>query len=110
MSLRRTWLSLLVGMVLGCGGGGGATKVEPGEPQTAREKQYAEAEAKGELDDGNASKWGKWRYTGDRKDCFFVVGRRCFKTENAACQASRCKAPLTCQTTGAGPATVRCGK
>jgi len=108
MSLRRTLMSLVVGMALGCGGGG-ATKVEPGEPQTAREKQYAEAKAAGELDDGDA-KWGKWRYTGDRKDCFFVAGRRCFKTENAACQASRCKAPLECKTTGAGPATVSCGK
>ena len=106
MSLRT--LCLVVALI-GCGGPSRG-KVDPGEPQTAREKQYAEAKKAGELDDGNASKWGKWRYTGDRKACFFVAGRRCFKTENAACQASRCKKPLKCKTVGAGPATVSCAK
>src|SRR5687767_15964682 len=105
MSLR-TIVLVLVG--LGCGGPGRG-QVEPGEPQTAKEKQYAEAKKSGELDDGD-SKWGKWRYTGDRKDCFFVAGRKCFKTENAACQANRCKAPTKCKTVGAGPATVSCSK
>ena len=57
-------------------------------------------------DDSN-SKWGKWRYNGSRKECFFVAGRTCFKTENAACQASKCK---KCKTSGAGPATVSCAK
>lgn len=87
--------------------GSNQTKVEPGEPQTARDKQYAEAKASGELDDGDA-KWGKWRYSGDRKDCFYVLGRRCFKTEKAACKVARCKAPATCKVSGAGPATVEC--
>ena len=104
MSLRTIWLVL----VMACGGPSRG-KVEPGEPQTAREKQYAEAKKSGEIDDGD-SKWGKWRYTGDRKACFFVAGRKCFKTENAACQASKCKAPTKCKTTGAGPATVTCAK
>lgn len=104
MSVRTIWLAALV---IACGPS--TTKVEPGEPQTAREKQYAEAKKSGELDDGDA-KWGKWRYTGDRKDCFFVAGRKCFKTSNAACQASKCKAPAKCKTTGAGPATVSCAK
>lgn len=94
--------------LLGCGGPS-RQQVEPGEPQTAREKQYAEAKKSGELDEGD-SKWRKWRYTGDRKDCFFVAGRKCFKTENAACRAARCKAPLACKTSGAGPATVSCKK
>ena len=105
MSLRTIWLAAFV---LACGGPSRGN-VEPGEPQTAREKQYAEAKKAGEVDDGD-SKWGKWRYTGDRKDCFFVSGRKCFKTENAACQASKCKAPTKCKTTGAGPATVACAK
>jgi len=63
----------------------------------------------GEIDDGN-SKWGKWRYTGDRKECFFVAGRKCFKTENAACQAARCKSPTKCTADGAGPVTLKCAK
>ena len=66
-----------------------------------------EARASGEVDKSNG-KWGGWRYQGDRKDCFFVVGRRCYKTENAACQAARCKAPKSCNSVGGGPATVSC--
>ena len=104
MSLRSGILLVSILVALGsCGGGTSATRVAPGEPQTARDKQYADAKQSGELDQGN-SKWGKWRYTGDRKQCFFVAGNKCFKTENAACQASRCKAPAKCKTAGAGPA------
>ncbi|MBA3820411.1 MAG: hypothetical protein H0X17_16080 [Deltaproteobacteria bacterium] len=115
MSLRSISIVLVLGLasasasVAGCGGGGTATRTGSDEPQTAKEKQYAEAKAAGDVD-APTTKWGKWRYTGDRKDCFFVAGRRCFKTENAACQASRCKAPLACKTTGAGPATMSCAK
>ncbi|MBA3396889.1 MAG: hypothetical protein H0T89_29940 [Deltaproteobacteria bacterium] len=95
-------------LALSCGGTS-ATTVTAGEPQTAKEKQYADAKAAGEVDGPN-SKWGKWRYTGDRKDCFFVAGRKCFKTENAACQASHCKSPTRCKAVGAGPATMTCAK
>jgi len=117
MSLRSISILLALGLALGlasgtatgCGGGGTATGTRSDEPQTAKEKQYADAKAAGEVDAPNA-KWGKWRYTGDRKDCFFVAGRRCFKTETAACQASKCKAPLACKSTGAGPATMSCAK
>jgi hypothetical protein len=104
MSLRTIWLLV----ALGCGGSS-RTQVETGEPQTAREKQYAEAKKAGEVDE-SSSKWGKWRYTGDRKECFFVAGRKCFKTENAACQANKCKAPTKCKASGAGPVTVSCSK
>jgi hypothetical protein len=93
--------------LLACGGPS-RKNVEAGEPQTAKEKQYAEAKKSGEVDDGD-SKWGKWRYTGDRKECFFVAGRKCFKTEKAACSASGCKAGA-CKATGAGPATISCEK
>ncbi|HUJ57751.1 MAG TPA: hypothetical protein VLX92_04650 [Kofleriaceae bacterium] len=101
MSLR------LIGMLLvvACG----APPVDPHEPRTAREKQLQEAQASGEIDKPN-SKWGGWRYQGDRKDCFFVLGRRCFKTEKDACVAARCKAPAVCDSIGAGPATITCKK
>ena len=66
------------------------------------------AEAKGELDHGGP-KWVGWRYTGDRNDCFFVVGRRCFKSAEAACTAARC-GNHKCETVGGGPASVACAK
>jgi hypothetical protein len=94
--------------LVGCSGPSRRQQVASGEPQTAKEKQYAEAKASGDLDDGDA-KWGKWRYTGDRKDCFFVAGRKCFKTEAAACKAASC-GKTKCKSAGAGPATVTCSK
>ena len=41
---------------------------------------------------------------------FFIVGKRCYKSENAACQAARCKAPLKCTPEGAGPTQMKCAK
>jgi len=66
-----------------------------------------EARANGELD-APGKKWGGWRYQGDRGDCFFVFGRRCYKTEDTACKAAHCKAPAKCTAIGAGPATMSC--
>lgn len=101
-------LSLSVGSLsFGCSGCGSSPPPKAGEPQTAKEKQRQEAEAKGEVEPGG--KWGGWRYTGDREDCFFVVGRRCFKTEAAACAAAKC-GKRKCEVTGGGPATVACAK
>lgn len=77
------------------------------EPTTAKEKQRLEARA-GTDEDGSTKQWGKWRYKGDRDECFFIVGAKCFKTENAACQTARCKKPTKCQAVGAAPATVSC--
>src|SRR5688500_16981683 len=99
MSLRVMALLL----VLGCGG----TNTGADEPQTAKEKQLREAQASGEIDKPGKN-WGKWRYGGDRNDCFYVVGGKCFKTENKACQAARCRLPKKCNTVGGGPATVSC--
>lgn len=106
MSLRTSWLSLalVASLALGCGGG----PPKSDEPTTAKEKQRRDAEARGEADP-NGGKWGGWRYTGDRNDCFFVVGRRCFKSEAAACSAAKC-GKKKCETTGGGPATVACAK
>jgi hypothetical protein len=116
MSLRsgRLVLAMILGIYLaGCGGGGGANGGKSSgtkEPQTAKEKQLQEAKASGELDESGQSSWGKWRYTGDRSNCFFVAGQKCFKTEVAACQAMKCKAGVKCKASGAGPATVACAK
>jgi hypothetical protein len=102
MSLRMLSLGLLVSLALGCGG----DPPRSGDPTNAREKQRRDAEASGEITP-TGGKWGGWRYTGDRQDCFFVVGRRCFKTEAAACAAARC-GKRTCEATGGGPAAVAC--
>ncbi len=101
MSLR-SFLPLLAVVTLGCGG----AKVSD-EPTTAKEKQRREARANGEETTGSKS-WGGWRYKGDRNACFYSFNGRCFKTENAACQAARCGKPKKCATSGGGPALVAC--
>jgi hypothetical protein len=103
MSLRSLWF--VVG--LACMSCGGTQESDPNEPQTAKQKQALEAKNSGEADKAS-TKWGGWRYQGDRKECFYVVGRHCYKTENAACQAAHCKAPKKCDSVGGGPATVSC--
>ncbi len=86
-------------------------RVKKGEPQTAREKMLAEQKANPDEEGGaptNSKKWSGWRYQGDRKDCFFLVGKRCYKTQKQACAAAKCKAPSKCSLEGAGPQTVKC--
>lgn len=102
MSLRSMTLGLLV-LAAGCGGSSNSE-----EPKTAAEKQRLDAEASGSLDTPKGGR-SAWRYTGDRDNCFFVVGRRCFKTEEAACTAAKC-GKASCDVTGAGPARVACAK
>jgi hypothetical protein len=105
MSLRLVCLVLAVHVAAGCGG----PTSEADEPQTAKEKQYAEAKKSGELDEPKRKSAGTWRYAGDRKDCRYVLGRKCFKDEKAACAAAACGA-VKCEVVGAGPATVTCKK
>ena len=109
MSWRHASLALLV--ALSCAPG--KMTVKKGEPQTAREKMIAEEKANKDKEEADpqppgSKKWSGWRYQGDRKDCFFVVGRKCFKTEKAACSAAKCKAPSKCESDDGGPATISC--
>jgi hypothetical protein len=104
MSLRMGWLVLAC--ALACGG----PSADKHEPQTAKEKQRRDAKAHGEDVDKPNAKWGGWRYQGQRSDCFYVLGRRCFKTEAAACATAHCKAPAKCVASGGGPATISCSK
>lgn len=111
MSLRTACvvLALIFGLG-GCGAGNGnGKKTTAGEPTTAKEKQLLEAKA-ADPDGVSQTGWGKWRYTGDRANCYFVAGKKCFKTEVLACQAMKCKAGVKCKSSGAGPATVACAK
>jgi hypothetical protein len=108
MSLRAVLLVCLLS--LSCAGE--SMKVKKGEPQTAREKMLAEQKANPDKDDAppTSKQWTGWRYQGDRKDCFFVVGRKCYKTEKAACQAAKCKKPLECTSDDGAPAKMTCAK
>lgn len=78
---------------------------KPGEKhgsEAIREQPEADAVS------GQGKAWGGWRYQNDDGDCFFVVGRRCFETEAAACKAAKC-GKGKCEARGAGPARVTCG-
>jgi hypothetical protein len=101
---HRSFLPLLALLVLASACGG----ARPGdEPTTAKEKQRREARANPDESAGS-KKWGGWRYKGDRAACFYSLNGKCFKTENAACQAARCIKPKRCTVTGGGPALVSC--
>jgi hypothetical protein len=96
---------LVVAALIACGG----TPKTSDEPQTAKDKQLQEAKASGELDDPKAKNWGTWSYSGDKQDCFYVIGRRCFKTKAVACNTLACgKKGKKCKVVGGGPATVSC--
>lgn len=102
MSLRLGLFMTLV--ALGCAGPAPTSN----EPKTAKDKQLQAMKATGDSDaSGNATKWKGWRYTGDRAECRYRVGKRCFKTEKAACDAAACRGS-TCEVVGAGPASVSC--
>ena len=106
MSLRscRHVLAFVTAVLVACGG----AQTVSDEPQTAKEKQRREAKASGDDKPAGSRSWGGWRYKGDRNSCFFETNGKCFKTENAACQAARCAKPKKCNTSGAGPAQVSC--
>jgi hypothetical protein len=103
MPPRRLGVVVVLAFALACSGSSSNVK----EPRTAKEKQLKEARASGELD-APGGKWAGWRYQGDRGDCFYVLGRKCYKDEETACKVARCKAPKKCTSTGGGPATVGC--
>lgn len=105
MSLSSARCLAMVFLLFACGGAANTAD----EPQTAREKQLQEAKRSGELDEGKTKNWGTWRYSGDRTDCFYVIGRKCFKTKKAACATLGCdKKKKKCSAVGGGPATVSC--
>jgi len=103
MSLRTILLVVVAALAIACGG-----PPRSDEPTTAKDKQHRDAEAAGSTELTGGQRNG-WRYTGDRNDCFFVVGRRCFKTEAAACAAAKC-GKARCEASGGGPASIACVK
>jgi hypothetical protein len=77
------------------------------EPKTAKEKQLQAMKASGDPAEPNNANWKMWRYTGDRAECYYAIGRRCFKTAKAACDTTPCRGSK-CDVVGAGPAMVSC--
>src|SRR3569623_3666863 len=90
MSLRLGCLVLALAFAGGCA----ASASEENEPQTAREKQYAEAKKNGELDDQKPVKNGGWQFKGDRKDCRYLVPAtsKCFKPQKTTYATARYEA------------------
>jgi hypothetical protein len=78
--------------------------------ETAAEYQRRKAKEAGELDEqqSDAGKWGGWKYQGERDDCRYVLGRKCFTKRDNACKAAKCK--TECLVDGGGPAVVTCAK
>jgi hypothetical protein len=106
MSLRTIRLSLSMSLALLAFGCGGEPPRTDG-PTTAKEKQRLESPSTDEPKSvGNRS---NWRFSGNRDECFFVVGKRCFKTEAEACAAARC-GKRKCELVGGGPVSVSCAK
>ncbi len=108
-AIARCCLVLVTCMGLGACGGEAR---DPDDPKTAREKMRREAkrDKKDKPVDSTGKSWGKWRYTGDRADCFYRLGQKCFKTEAEACAKAKCKKPTKCHSEGAAPAQVSCKK
>jgi hypothetical protein len=103
MSLRWLHAVFFACVAAGCG----SQQTTSDEPTTANERQRRDLKARGERS-SEERRWSGWRYQGDRDDCFFVIGRRCFKTEQAACAAATCTPPTKCTVEGGGPASIVC--
>lgn len=105
--LGASALSVTLGVTLG---GCGSPPPPSNGPKTAVEKQRLEAKAdEPKMAPPKGKKWSGWRYTGDRDNCSYVVGRHCYKTQASACEAAGCAAKK-CEVDGGGPAVVSCAK
>jgi hypothetical protein len=102
--------AVLALIALGCGGaadGGGTT------PRSRSSAKRADEQPKADYDDENSvgmsgKRVTRWRWKGSRKDCFYVVGNKCFESEKAACKAAGCK--RDCRTDDSAPVQVSCPK
>jgi hypothetical protein len=97
-------------IALGCGGGGAA---DDGTTPRSRRAKTAKAKQQADYSDENSigmpdERVSRWRWDGARKDCFYVVGNRCFKTEAAACKAAGCRKVDGCDMDDSAPVQVSC--
>jgi len=100
-------VALLALIALGCGGAADGAGTTPRSRSAKREKAKPKADYNDENSVGMTDKRvTRWRWKGSRKDCFYVVGNNCFRTEAAACKAAGCK--RDCRTDDAAPVQVTC--
>jgi len=115
----RTAVVLFALLASGCAGARGDSPDSPDSKGDSSSKKHSsgktpytvvppEEQDESEVD-SEGKKWSGWRYKGKRDDCFYVVGRRCYKSQKKACKAAGC-ATADCRTSGAGPAKVICPK
>lgn len=92
----------------GCGGAadtGGATP----RNRSAKRREAPRADYEDENSVGMSQRRvSRWRWKGARKDCFYVVGNKCFRTEKAACRAAGCSERADCELDDGAPREVSC--
>jgi|GEM_PF-1087282 len=108
--------ALLAGaLVAGCGGPL-AEDTTPrgnvaGAPQARAQRTTPKRDANYEDENSvgmSQERVNKWRWQGDRKECYFVTGNKCFVTAKQACKAARC-GKRGCEIDDEGaPARVMC--
>ena len=106
---------LAVSAPLACGGslpndttprGSMAGATQPRSARTSAVKQgtYQDENSVGMSDE----RVRKWRWEGDRKECYFVTGNKCFTSSKKACRAAKC-GQRGCEIEDEGaPARVMC--
>jgi hypothetical protein len=109
--MRWLLLACALGLV-GCGGpSGGETTPRSRAAKRATRAPTAKADYGDENNVGmTADRVGRWRWAGARKDCFYVVGNRCFTTDAAACKAAGCADVDDCDFGESAPVQVTCAK
>lgn len=91
----------------GCGGAADTSGTTP-RNRSAKQRKAKQADYEDENSVGMSRKRvSRWRWKGARKDCFYVVGNKCFRTEKAACRAAGCKA-RDCEIDAGAPMKVSC--
>lgn len=74
------------------------------KPKAEQTAEYEDENSVG-MEDRRVS---RWRWKGTRKDCFFVVGNRCFETRAQACKAAGCKRSSDCRADESAPVQISC--
>ncbi len=91
---------MLLSLLLASCGGSEAPK--PSAPAAAPPPAKSESTPEGKS-------WGGWRWKGDRDQCFYTLGKRCFADLKSACAAAKCGTAACIHDDGA-PASVTCKK
>ena len=97
-------------MLVACGG---AADTNGTTPRNRASKQRDAKTTQADYEDENSvgmsqQRVSRWRWKGARKDCFYVVGNKCYRTEKAACSAAGCTKRSDCEIDDGAPMNVSC--